>query len=139
MTYVPQVKGRRLMAANTVRGRTHGFTLAELLIVLLLVALLASLVAPVVGGSVEQAKESVLLENLYELRKALDDFYADKGVYPQHLRELVDSRYLRSVPVDPLLESADLWVLERGEEGGVLDVSSASTALAKDGTRYADW
>lgn len=127
------------MAAITTPGRARGFTLVELLIVLLLVALLASLVAPVVGRSIEQARESVLLENLYVLRKALDEFYADKGVYPQNLTDLVEGRYLRSVPVDPLLESSDLWVIERGEEGGVVDVSSGSTALSRDGIRYADW
>lgn len=127
------------MVVSTVPGKAQGFTLAELLIVLLLVALLASLVAPVVGRSVDQAKQSVLLENLYMLRKALDDFYADKGVYPQNLDELVNNRYLRSVPSDPLSESGEAWMLERSEEGGIIDVRSTSTGSDQAGTRYADW
>lgn len=127
------------MAVNTVIGRGRGFTLVELLVVLLLVALLASLAAPVVGRSIEQAKESVLRENLYALRKALDDYYADKGVYPQTLVDLVENRYLRAIPMDPLLVSSEQWVLERGGEGEIVDLKSASTALARDGTRYADW
>jgi general secretion pathway protein G len=127
------------MAANTAIGKSRGFTLAELLVVLLLVALLASLTAPVLGRSIEQAKESVLRENLYSLRKALDDYCADKGVYPQNLADLIEHKYLRSIPVDPLLVSSEQWMLERGSEGEIVDVGSASMAIALDGTRYADW
>lgn len=127
------------MVVNTATGKLRGFTLAELLVVLLLVALLASLTAPVLGRSIEQAKESVLRENLYSVRKALDDYYADKGVYPQNLVELVEHKYLRSIPIDPLLKSSEQWVVERGAEGEIIDIASASMGMALDGTRYADW
>ena len=127
------------MAVNTKLGRDNGFTLAELLIVLLLVALLASLVVPVVGRSIAQARESVLKENLYQMRKALDDFHADKGVYPQSLSELVDSRYLRSLPLDPVLESNNAWIVERGDSGQIVDVRSAATGPQGGETNYADW
>lgn len=123
----------------------RGFTLIELLLVLLLIALLASIVAPVVTGSVQRAKESALKEDLFTLRKALDDYYADAGGYPPDLESLVQKRYLRKVPVDPITERRDSWVLVRadddgqGKPGGVVDVRSGSEEKAVDGTLYKDW
>jgi len=123
----------------------RGFTLIEMLLVLMLVALLASLVTPVVTGGIQRARESTLRADLYALRKAIDDYYADTGAYPQELDELVTKRYLRRIPPDPVTDSRDSWVLVRAEEdkaakgGGILDVRSGSPEQARDGTLFKDW
>lgn len=122
----------------------RGFTLIELLLALLLVALLASLVTPVVTGSVQRARESTLKEDLYAMRKAIDDYYADTGGYPPDLESLVTKRYLRRVPVDPMTERRDSWILTLaegdGDKGnGIVDVHSGSEEQSKDGTYYKEW
>jgi general secretion pathway protein G len=119
----------------------NGFTLVELLLVLFLVALLASLVTPVATRSVDQAKESALKADLRVLRKAIDDYYANTGRYPQSLSMLVDKRYIRSVPVDPLTERATSWIETRDQDagGGISDVHSGAEGNASDGKPYHDW
>jgi general secretion pathway protein G len=121
-----------------------GFTLIEMLLVLLLVALLASLVAPVVTGGIQRARESTLKEDLYALRKAIDDYYADLGSYPPELDELVKRRYLRRIPADPVTEKRESWVLVRAEDdkgakAGIVDVRSGSDERASDGSYFKDW
>jgi general secretion pathway protein G len=123
----------------------RGFTLMEMLLVLMLIALLATLVTPVVTGGLARARESTLRADLYALRKAIDDYYADTGAYPPELDELVTKRYLRRIPPDPVTESRDTWVLVRAEDdkaakgGGILDVRSGSPELARDGSPFKDW
>ena len=124
----------------------RGFTLVEMLLVLMLIALLATLVTPVVTGGLARARESTLRTDLYALRKAIDDYYADTGAYPQELEELVTKRYLRRIPPDPVTESRDTWVLVRAEDdktakggGGILDVRSGSQEQARDGSLFKDW
>ena len=125
--------------------RTRGFTLMELLLVMLLLALLASLAAPVVTGGIQRARESTLKEDLYTLRRAIDDYYADTGAYPPELEELVKKRYLRRIPPDPLTEKRDTWVLVRSEDdragkaSGILDIRSGSQERANDGSYFKDW
>jgi general secretion pathway protein G len=123
----------------------RGFTLVEMLLVLMLIALLATLVTPVVTGGLSRARESTLRADLYALRKAIDDYYADTGAYPSELDELVTKRYLRRIPPDPVTESRDTWVLVRAEDdkaakgGGILDVRSGSPEVARDGSPFKDW
>jgi general secretion pathway protein G len=121
----------------------RGFTLMELLVVLTLVAVLASLVAPVVSSSILRAKEATLKENLFIMRKAIDDYYADQGDYPGSLQQLVEKRYIRRLPVDPLTDRSDSWVEARAEEdgkqGGIIDVRSGSEEKSGDGAAYRDW
>jgi general secretion pathway protein G len=121
--------------------RSTGFTMVELLLVLFVVALLASLVAPVMTGSIQRARESALKEDLYALRKAIDDFYADTGRYPESLVQLADKRYIRKVPVDPMTERVNSWVEIRGEgqNAGIIDVRSGSEEKSPDGVAYKDW
>jgi prepilin-type N-terminal cleavage/methylation domain-containing protein len=122
--------------------RARGFTFIELLLVLFLVALLASIVAPVVTGSLQRARESTLREDLRVLRKAIDDHYADTGLYPATLDDLVSKRYLRAVPVDPVTGRADSWVLERASSGataGISDVRSGSEERDGEGVPYREW
>lgn len=119
----------------------RGFTLVELLLVLFLVALLASLVMPVATRSVDQAKESALKADLQVLRKAIDDYYANTGSYPASLSILVEKRYIRRVPVDPLTDRETTWIEIRVEDsgGGIRDVHSGAEGSASDGKPYRDW
>lgn len=123
--------------------RAHGFTLIELLVVLAILGLLLSLAAPKYVRSVDRAKEAVLAENLRTTRVAIDRFHADLGRYPASLEELVARRYLRALPVDPLLGSATAWRLvalpnEEGT-GGVVDLKSRAPGIGSNGRPYAQW
>lgn len=123
--------------------RARGFTLIELLFVLVIVALLAGIVGPVLVHSIGNARESTLKEDLFVMRKAIDDYYADNGKYPAELVNLTDKHYLRRIPADPVTDRIDTWVLVRvtsdDGEGGIVDVHSGSTQTASDGTLYRDW
>jgi general secretion pathway protein G len=123
--------------------RERGFTLMELLVVLALVAVLAGLVTPIVSSSIQRAKEATLKENLFVLRKAIDDYYADTGAYPPNLDALVEKRYIRKVPADPITERVDSWQVvheeEGGEEPGIIDVHSGAEETAADGSAYREW
>src|SRR3989344_6727715 len=135
----------RLRGVLSVRSGQHrGFTLIELLLVLTLVALLASLVAPVVTNTIQHARESALKEDLFTLRKAIDDYYADTGAYPADLEVLAQKRYLRKIPADPMTDRRDTWVLvhaedAKGKDGGVIDVHSGSEEKGGDGVPYKEW
>ncbi|GAB5478093.1 MAG: prepilin-type N-terminal cleavage/methylation domain-containing protein [Marinobacter nauticus] len=134
---------KRFNALRSARSRQHqvaGFTLIELLVVLSIVALMASLATPVVYKSIVRAKESALKETLQVSRSALDDFYSDRGQYPSSLSELVEGKYLRSEPYDPIVESSTEWLLEQSyEQQGIVDISSASNEEALDGSLYSEW
>lgn len=120
--------------------KPKGFTLIELMVVMSIIALIASLAAPVVYKSVIRAKESALKETLQVTRSAIDDYYTDKGRYPDTLDQLVDERYLRFVPFDPILEGDSNWQLESSYDvEGIIDLHSGADQLALDGTRYSEW
>ena len=109
--------------------RLRGFTLVELMVVLTVIALLLSIVVPDYVGRVKRAEEAVLQENLMLMRDALDKHYADAGNYPNALEDLVNKRYLRSIPKDPFTQSASSWVPvppADPKKGGVFDVHSAA-------------
>ena len=135
------------MARGSNDRARSGFTLIELMIVMSLIVILASIGLALYGNSVTRAKESVLKEDLFRMRDAIDQYYADKGKYPSTLDELVSEKYLRSVPVDPFTLSADTWRAVPSEpdptnptaDPGVYDVKSGSDQQALDGTHYADW
>jgi general secretion pathway protein G len=113
-----------------------GFTLIELLVVLAIVATLLTLVVPRYFGSVDASREAVLRENLQVIRKTIDQFYGDLGRYPDTLEELVERKYLRQLPIDPLTERSDTWVLvapEQGIAGALKDIRSGAPGTARDG------
>ena len=126
-------------SGNTVRR--GGFTLIELLVVLAVLTLLASLITPNYLGRVDDAREAVLRQNLAGLRTTIDQYYRDKGKYPATLDDLVTQRYIRAVPVDPLTQRADTWVLVpvNASTPNVFDVKSGAPGKASDGTDYANW
>ena len=108
--------------------RPLGFTLVELLVVLTIIALLLSIVVPHYVGRVHRAEEAVLKENLTLLRDALDKHYADAGLYPRSLSDLVTKRYLRSIPNDPVTQAPNWLVVppQDPQKGGVYDVHSSA-------------
>lgn len=123
----------------------RGFTLLELLVVIALIGIISTIAVTQFRHMPQRAKEAVLKEDLYILRDVIDQHFADKGKYPGSLQDLVDAGYIRKVPVDPLTNSADTWVIETvpaedGEEaGGVYDIHSGAPGTALDGTSYAEW
>jgi general secretion pathway protein G len=119
----------------------RGFTLVELLVVMAIIATLLSIVAPRYFHSLDRSKETVLRQDLNIMRDAIDKFNSDTGKYPDDLPELVEKRYLRAIPVDPLTESAETWVAVPAPNaaGGIYDVHSGSSEQAKDGTFYGSW
>ena len=128
-------------------SRAAGFTLMEMMIVMVLIVILAGIGLSVYGNSVQRAKEATLKEDLFRMRDAIDQYYADKNKYPSNLEDLVSEKYLRSVPVDPFTTTADSWQTTTSEpdpsqptlESGISNVKSGSEQTGLDGTRYADW
>ena len=118
-----------------------GFTLVELLVVMAIIAVLLTIAAPRYFNSVERSKEAVLRQDLNVMRDAIDKFYGDTGDYPRDLAELVEKRYLRAIPVDPLTESSETWVILPPPDSteGLYDVHSGAEEESKDGTSYAAW
>ena len=128
-------------------SRFPGFTLIELLVVMSLIVILAGIGLVVHANSQTRAKEAVLKEDLFRLRDAIDQYYADKNAYPPSLDSLVSEKYLRAIPADPFTNSATTWQVTMSEidpvnpaaTPGVFDVKSGSQGRALDGTMYADW
>ena len=127
--------------------RDSGFTMIELAIVISIIIILATIGMAQYGSARIRAQESVLTEDLFQLRDAIDQYYADKNKYPASLDELAAEHYIRAVPKDPFTNSATTWVTVPAEpdpnnptaEPGVYDVKSGSDRTALDGTKYADW
>jgi len=131
-------------------GRSQGFTLIELMIVMAIMGVLLSIAAPNLKQAVIRAREAVLKEDLFQIREAIDQYYADNGKYPAVLTDLINSQektksYLRAIPKDPFTTAED-WITvalegsgDSGGEAGIFDVHSASPLVALDGTAYNTW
>jgi general secretion pathway protein G len=125
----------------------RGFTLIELLIVIALVTILASMGLVQYRNSVQSARESVLKTDLFRMRDAIDQYYADKTKYPASLDALVTDGYMRKIPEDPITQSADTWQTVPAEpdpgnpsaEPGIYNVKSGAMGTGLDGTPYSDW
>ena len=135
------VEARRRLASHS-KADADGFTLIEMLVVLAIVALLLTIAVPRYFSSLDKSREVVLQENLKVLRVTIDKFYADKGRFPDSLAELVDQKYLRTVPVDPITENSGSWVLVTSPDAdikGVVDVKSGAPGVATSGVGYATY
>ena len=140
-------------AVSTPRRRGHllrrqgGFTLIELLVVLSLISILAAMGMVQHRNSVLKAQEATLKTDLFHMRDAIDQYFADKGKYPSALDALVTDNYLRKIPEDPITRSTESWQTVPAEpdpsnpsaEPGIYDVKSGAQGTALDGTNYTDW
>jgi general secretion pathway protein G len=133
-----------------VTGRARGargFTLIELMVVMTIIVTLATIAMVQYRQSVQLARESVLKDDLFKMRDAIDQYYADKNQYPPTLDDLVTAGYLRALPKDPITNSASSWQAVPAEPDpnnpsitpGIYDVKSGSELSAMDGSRYSDW
>jgi general secretion pathway protein G len=131
------------------RDPGRGFTLIELLVVMAIIGILTAVAVPRLAQTPQRAREAALRQDLFTFRSCLDQYYADKGHYPETLQALVTERYIRKIPVDPMTKSADTWQLTMEEPDptetssdqppGIIDVKSGSKDLALDKTPYNSW
>jgi general secretion pathway protein G len=128
-------------------GRCKGFTLIELLVVMTIAVVLAGVGMTLYGTSVTRAKETALTEDLFQMRKAIDEYYADKQKYPSSLDSLVSEKYLREIKPDPFTRSVDSWQTTMSEpdatnpsaETGIYNVKSGAPGTGSDGRPYSEW
>jgi general secretion pathway protein G len=140
------IRLRRSSSSSTARIASAGFTLLELMIVISILVILAMIAVAQYQKTVLAAKEATLRENLFQMRKMLDQYAADKGKLPDSLDRLKEAGYIQEIPIDPMTDLAD-WQVDFGEdpnstEGdqGILNIHSASAELASDGSsRYSEW
>ncbi|KQU65058.1 type II secretion system protein G [Rhizobacter sp. Root16D2] len=133
-----------------VMNKPRGFTLIELMVVMAAIGLLLAVTVPRYTEHVDRAREVVLRQNLAATRDAIDKFYSDRGRYPAALQELVQARYLRQLPLDPVTDRVDTWVLVAPDGNGgtgtgtsagasVSDLHSGAAGTSRDGSPYASW
>jgi len=124
----------------------RGWTLIELTIVISLITVLSTIALVGYRSAVTRTREAVLKENLFRMREAIDQYYADREMYPVSLSDLVTEEYIRSIPSDPMTGSAETWSpmftdtqTDAGFRQGLFDVRSGAEGSALDGTLYSGW
>ena len=129
------------------RPAQRGFTLIELLVVISMISILAAMGMVLHRNSIQRAKETTLKHDLFHMRDAIDQYYADKGKYPASLDALVTDGYIRKIPDDPITQSATTWETVPAEpdpanpstEPGIYNVKSGAQGASLDGSSYAEW
>ncbi len=129
------------------RRTDRGFTLIELMIVISLILILVSISIPVYNQSILRAKESVLRQDLFQLRSLISQYTLDKQKAPQALDDLVQAGYLKQIPNDPMTGTNSSWTVDQEDslmsvdqqDPGISDVHSGSSGTASDGTAYSTW
>jgi general secretion pathway protein G len=151
---VPQKSGCPILRSLTAKGgidksrpAEQGFTLLELMIVMVVIGLLAAIAIPSYTNNIRNAKEAVLKEDLHTMRTAIDSYTVDKQKGPDSLDDLVQSGYLKTMPVDPFTRRSDTWMPDQGSsmstvdqiQSGIDDVHSGSQLTGSDGASYSTW
>ncbi len=129
------------------RTSQRGFTLIELMVVISIIVILMSVAIPRYQASILRARETVLRDDLYTLRSVIDQYTLDKQKAPQSLQDLVDSGYLKQLPIDPFTNTRDSWVPVTDDsimspdqsQPGIIDVHSSSEQKSSEGTAYSTW
>lgn len=124
-----------------------GFTLIELMIVMAIIGILATLAVPSYVSAMRHAREAVLRDDLQVMRTAIQSYTMDKEKAPQSLQDLVQSGYLRAIPVDPMTHSNTTWVTDSSSamfslyqtEPGIDNVHSGSDEVGSNGKPYSSW
>jgi general secretion pathway protein G len=127
--------------------RDRGFTLIELMIVISMILILVSISIPAYNQSILRAKESVLRQDLFQLRSLISQYTLDKQKAPQSLEDLVQAQYIKQLPMDPMTGSNSSWTVEQEDsvmsvdqqEPGISDVHSGAEGMSSDGTAYSSW
>jgi general secretion pathway protein G len=140
------VTGKKKLAVGSWRrAGERGFSLLELMIAMFILIILLSVALPTYQRSVQHAQETVLKENLWQMRKAIDQYAADKTKYPKSIDDLVESKYLRERPIDPIIQK-DEWneiqdVDPNSPDGdqGLINVKSTAEGEDSDGIKYSDY
>lgn len=137
--------GRRKAVKDQSLNKQSGFSLLELMIAMFIIIILLSVALPAYQKSVQHARETVLQENLFQMRRAIDQYGTDKGKLPQSLDDLVTAEYLREKPVDPITEKRE-WTEIQGEDinsvdggQGLKDVKSTAEGEDSDGKKFEDY
>ncbi len=128
------------------RRKSRGFTLIELMIVISLILILVSISIPAYNQSILRARESVLKQDLFQLRSLISQYTLDKQKAPQALEDLISAGYLKQIPKDPMTGQSDWEVVQEDtllsvdqQDPGISDVHSASNQISTDGTAYSSW
>jgi general secretion pathway protein G len=134
------------MARRLKTRRSAGFTLLEMMIVIIIMGILVSIALPIYNQSLVRARESVLRNDLFELRKLISQYTLDKQKAPQSLDDLVSGGYIKVIPKDPMTNEANWEVVQEDvlmsvdqQDPGIDDVHSASNAISSEGTAYSTW
>ncbi|HMS41982.1 MAG TPA: type II secretion system protein [Pyrinomonadaceae bacterium] len=132
------------MRRKSIRNQ-KGFSLLELMIGMFIIVILLSVALPTYQRSVQYAREKVLEENLWQMRRAIDQYAADKGKLPESIDKLVENKYLREKPIDPIAEKTE-WKEEFGDDPnsnengqGLKDVKSQADGEDSNGKKYSDY
>jgi general secretion pathway protein G len=129
------------------RPRQRGFTLIELIFVVAIMIILISIAIPNYQSSVIRAREAVLRDDLFTMRRAIDEYTMDKQAAPQSLEDLVTGGYMKSIPKDPFTNASDTWQVVQEDvmlgidqtQPGITDVHSGAQGTSSDGTAYNTW
>src|ERR1700740_1775767 len=126
--------------------RNSGFTLLEMMIVMIIIGILLSVALPIYNQALVKARESVLRNDLFEMRKLISQYTLDKQKAPQSLDDLVSAGYIKAIPKDPMTNETNWEVVQEDilltvhqQDPGISDVHSASNAISSDGTAYNSW
>jgi len=126
------------------RSTQKGFTFMELLIVMVIIAIMAAVAIPRYMAHLHRAREVVLQQNLWTMRRAIDYYTTDKEKPPSTLQDLVTSGYLREIPKDPVCNECTWTEIptpqgDSNTQGGIGDVKSSADGVDSAGKAYTDY